>query len=162
MCVGGGLLGSRPYYAPLRSILPGSMQPLVWMASREAKRGCAILAKRLGFTIDRTLRRRIVEPDTAVGFPAQPRRDYGCGPSLTRKHRRMSSTSSAAPAKSRLRSERPLRSGGSLALARREPGVVVAPDGSELTRLILAEDPAGELARLIARYVPVTCTLSNT
>jgi WD40 repeat protein len=40
-------------------------------------------------------------------------------------------------------------------LARRQPGMLVAPDGAELTRLMLAEDPTDELARLIARYVPV-------
>lgn len=42
------------------------------------------------------------------------------------------------------------------ALARQKPGMVVAPDGAELTRLMLAADPQDELARLIARYVPVT------
>lgn len=42
------------------------------------------------------------------------------------------------------------------ALARQKPGMVVAPDGAELTRLMLAADPQDELARLIARYVPIT------
>lgn len=41
-------------------------------------------------------------------------------------------------------------------LARRRPSLLVAPDGFELTRLMLSPDPLDELARLIARYVPVT------
>ena len=42
------------------------------------------------------------------------------------------------------------------ALARAQPGLLVAPDGAELSQLLLATDPLDELARLIGRHVPVT------
>ena len=42
------------------------------------------------------------------------------------------------------------------ALTRERPGLLVTPDGAELTGLLLAPDPQEALARLVARYVPVT------
>lgn len=42
------------------------------------------------------------------------------------------------------------------ALSRQQAGLLVAPDGAELTSLLLATDPLDALARLIARHVPVT------
>ncbi len=42
------------------------------------------------------------------------------------------------------------------ALARARAGLLVAPDGAELSQLLLASDPLDELARLIGRHVPVT------
>jgi WD40 repeat protein len=42
------------------------------------------------------------------------------------------------------------------ALARERGGLLVAPDGPELTRLLLADDPVAALAGLVARHVPVT------
>jgi WD40 repeat protein len=41
-------------------------------------------------------------------------------------------------------------------LSRRREDLLLAPDGRELTALLLAEDPVNELAHLIARHVPVT------